>query len=395
MTDLHEALRRLRKAPGFTATAVITLALGIGATTAIFTLVHQVMLKSLPVTKPEELWRVGDKIRCCNWGGYTQGNDGNFSLFSYEAYKHFRDNTPEFADLAALQAGNAPLGVRRAGSQGPVDTRNGQYVSGNFFRTLGVNPWIGRLMTDDDDQPGAPPVAVMSYHIWSDKYGADPSVVGASYQINGHLFSVIGVAPPGFYGAKLAGWGMPDIWLPTNTEPLLGGEAQRLKRPNTNWLDILGRVRTGVNPKTLEAKLRVELYEWLASHEPDMEPGEKQTWRQQTLHLIPGSAGTAAMRDQYEAGLKLLLIAAGCVLLVACGNLANLMLARGLKDHAQLSIRVALGASRRRIVRRSLVESTLLAIIGGILGIGIAYGGSKLILYLALNNGGSSNYIPV
>jgi putative ABC transport system permease protein len=395
MTDLQEALRRLRKAPGFTITAVITLALGIGATTAIFTLVHQVMLKSLPVHKPEELWRVGDKIRCCNWGGYTQSSDRNFSLFSYEAYKHFRDHTPEFADLAALQAGNAPLGVRRAGSQGPVDTRNGQYVSGNFFRTFGINPWIGRLMTDADDQPGAPPVAVMSYHIWSDKYGSDPSVVGASYQINGHFFIVIGVTPPGFYGAKLASSGMPDIWLPTNTEPLLAGEAQRLKRPNMSWLDIIGRVRPGVNPRSLEAKLRVELYEWLASHEPDMGPREKQTWRQQTLNLIPGGAGTAAMRDQYEEGLKLLLIAAGCVLLVACGNLANLMLARGLKERSQTALRVALGAARGRLVRKALVESTLLAIIGGILGIGIAYGGSKLILYLAFQNGGATNYIPV
>src|SRR5215470_10505935 len=154
MADLKEAIRRLRKAPGFTTTAVVTLALGIGATTAIFTLVHQVMLKSLPVTKPEELWRVGDKIRCCNWGGYTQGDDGDFSLFSYEAYQHFRANTPEFVDLAALQAGNAELGVRRAGSQAPVDTSNGQYVSGNFFRTLGVQPWIGRLLTDEDDKAG-------------------------------------------------------------------------------------------------------------------------------------------------------------------------------------------------------------------------------------------------
>ena len=125
MSDLREALRQLRKAPGFAATAVITLALGIGATTAIFTLAHQVMLKSLPVTKPEELWRIGDKIRCCNWGGYIQGNDGDFSLFSWEAYKNFRARTPEFTDLAALQAGNAPLGVRRTGSQAQADTRNG------------------------------------------------------------------------------------------------------------------------------------------------------------------------------------------------------------------------------------------------------------------------------
>ena len=156
MADLQEALRQLRKAPGFTTTALLTLALGIGATTAIFTLVHQLMLKSLPVIKPEELWRVGDRIRCCNWGGYTQDNDGNISLFSYEAFNNFRDQTPEFADLAALQAGNEPLGVRRAGSQGPVDTRNGEFVSGNFFRTLGIQPWTGRLLTDADDQPGAP-----------------------------------------------------------------------------------------------------------------------------------------------------------------------------------------------------------------------------------------------
>jgi putative ABC transport system permease protein len=395
MSDLHGALRQLRKAPGFTITAVVTLALGIGATTAIFTLVHQVMLKSLPVNKPEELWRIGDKVRCCNWGGYTQDSDGNFSLFSYEAYKNFREHTPEFADLAALQAGNAPLGVRRAGSQGPVDTRNGEYVSGNFFRTLGVQPWMGRLMSDADDQPGAPPVAVMSYHVWSDKYGSDPSIVGASYQVNGHFLTVIGVAPPGFYGAKLDGWGMPDIWIPANIEPLLAGEAQRLKRPNTNWLDIVGRVRPGVNPKSLEARLRVEFHDWLASHVPDMEPGEKQGWQRQTLHLIPGGAGVAAMREQYEAGLKLLLIAAGVVLLVACGNLANLMLARGLKERSQTSLRVALGAPRSRLVRKALVESTLLSIVGGILGIGVAYAGSELILYLAFQNAGPANHVPI
>ena len=395
VADLRDALRQLRKAPGFTTTALITLALGIGATTAIFTLVHQVMLKSLPVTKPGELWRIGDKDRCCNWGGYTQGDEGNFSLFSWEAYKHFRAHTPEFTDLAALQAGNAPLGVRRAGSQAQADTRNGEYVSGNFFRTLGVQPWIGRLMTDEDDQEGAPPVAVMSYRIWQDKYGSDPSVVGAAYQINGHAFTVIGVGPPGFFGAKLAGWGMPDFWLPLTTEPLIDGATARLKRPNTNFLDIIGRVRPGTNPKSLEAKLKVELYDWLASHVPDMDPGEKQLWQQQTLHLSPGDAGVTAMRDQYQDGLKLLLVASACVLLVACGNLANLMLARGLKDRAQTSVRVALGASRGRLVRKSLVESIILAAIGGALGIAVAYAATKLMLHLAFQTGGPNNYVPI
>jgi predicted permease len=276
-----------------------------------------------------------------------------------------------------------------------VDTRNGEYVSGNFFRTLGVQPWIGRFFTDQDDQEGAPPVAVMSYRIWQDKYGSDPSVVGAGYQINGHAFTVIGVAPPGFFGAKLAQWGMPDFWLPLATEITIQGALARPRTPQTNYLDLLGRVRTGVDPKSLEAKLRVELHDWLASHVPDMEPSEKQLWQKQTLHLVPGSAGVTALRDAYEDGLKLLLFAAGCVLLVACGNLANLMLARGLKDRAQTSVRVALGASRARIVRRSLVECVTLAAIGGALGIAVAYGGTRLILHLAFENGGPNNYVPL
>jgi putative ABC transport system permease protein len=395
LADLRNALRLLRKAPAFTATAVITLALGIGATTAVFTLVHQVLLKSLPVTKPDELWRIGDKVRCCNWGGYEQGDDQNFSLFSWEAYKNFRAQTSEFSELAALQAGNAPLGVRREGSQAPVDTRNGEYVSGNFFRTLGIEPWIGRLMTDEDDQEGAPPVAVMSYRIWREKYGSDSSVVGASYQINGHPFTLIGVAPPGFFGAKLADEGMPDLWLPLTTEPMIDGATARLKQPRENFLDLLGRLRPGVNPKTLEAKLRVELHDWLASHVPDMDPGEKELWQQQTLHLIPGGAGVAAMREEYQDGLKLLLLAAGSVLLVACGNLANLLLARGLRDRGPTSIRVALGASRQRLVRKALVECVMLALIGGAIGIGVAYAGTRLITHLAFRIGEPNNYVPI
>jgi predicted permease len=249
-------------------------------------------------------------------------------------------------------------------------------------------------MTDADDQEGAPPVAIMSYRIWKEKYGSDPSVVGASYQINGHPFTVIGVAAPGFYGAKLAGGGMPDFWLPLTTELIIDGATARLKRSNGNFLDLIGRVRPGVNPKLLEAELRVEFHNWLASHVPDMEPGEKQLWQQQTLHLIPGGAGVAAMRDQYQDGLKLLLVAAGCVLMVACGNLANLLLARGFKDRAQTSVRMALGASRQRLVRKALVESLMLALIGGAFGVAVAYGGTRLILYLAFQAGGP-NYVPI
>ena len=242
-------------------------------------------------------------------------------------------------------------------------------------------------------RPDAEPRA--RYRVWHEKYGSDTSVVGAVYQINGHPFTVIGVAAPGFFGAKLAGWGMPDFWLPLTTEPLIDGATARLKRPNGNFLDLIGRVGSGVSPKSLEAKLRVELYDWLASHVPDMEPGEKQLWQQKTLHLIPGGSGVEAMRDQYQDGLKLLLVASGCVLLVACGNLANLMLARGLKDRAETSVRVALGASRGRVVRKSLVECIMLAVMGGALGIAVAYAGTRLILHLAFQIGGPNNYVPI
>lgn len=395
LSDGKQALRALRKSPGFTVTAVITLALGIGATTAIFTLIQQVMLKSLPVTRPEQLWRIGDKVRCCNWGGYTQGDDNNFSLFSWEMYNQFRANTPAFEELAAMQAGNAPLGVRRAGTSQQAETRNGEFVSGNFFSTFGIGPWIGRTLTPADDVEGAPPVAVMSYRVWQEKYGSDRSVTGGVYQINGHPFTIVGVTPPGFVGAKLSGFGMPDFWLPATTEPLIDGVTSRLKSVNTNWFDLIGRVKPGTDPKALEAQLQGELHQWLQSHVADMGPQEKLTWQKQTLHLTPGGQGIQDLRASYGDGLRLLMVAAGCVLLVACANIANLLLARGLRNRQQTAVRVALGASRRQLVRKALVESVLLGLIGGALGVGLAYAGARLILHLAFRIGGPNNWVPV
>jgi putative ABC transport system permease protein len=392
-SDFKQTVRQLRRSPGFTVTAVITLALGIGATTAIFTLVQQVMLKSLPVTKPEELWRIGNKVHCCGWGGFTQ--DEEFSIFSYDLYKHFRDSTPEFTDLAALQGGNTGLGVRRAGSQQQADTYNGQMVSGNFFQTFGVGAWTGRVLQPADDVEGAAPVAVMSYRVWRDKFGGDPSVVGAAFQINGNPFTIVGIGAPGFYGAKLVGWGMPDFWLPVTTEPLLSGKLSRLKMPSQHWLDLIGRVKPGTDPKKLEARLRLELHDWQASHVPEMVPQEKEVWLQQKMYLTPGGAGVAAMKEEYQDGLRLLLGAAGCVLLVACANIANLLLARGLRNRQQTSVRIALGASQRRLVRTALVESVSLSLAGGVVGVGVAYAATRLMVRLAFNTASSSNYVPI
>jgi putative ABC transport system permease protein len=389
-TDLRHTVRQLRRSPAFTATAVITLALGIGATMAIFTLVQQVMLRSLPVARPDQLWRIGDDVLCCYRSGYRQ-ND--WSFFSGEAFKLFRANTPAFENLAAFQVGSAGLGVRRAGSPAPAKTGYGEYVSGNFFETFGISAWRGRLFADADDQEGVPPVAVMSFHTWQGRYGSDPSVVGATYQINGHPFTIIGIVPPGFFGAKVDSRGMPDFWLPLTTEPLIEGATARLKNPGLAWLDLIGRVRPDTNPKTLEAQLQVELRQWLASHLADMTRHEKVLWEKQTLHLTPGGAGVSLMRQEYEDALRLLLVAAVCVLLVACANIANLLLARGLRNRRQTALRAALGASRARLVRKALAESLTLGVFGAVAGIAVAYAGARLILHLAFT--GPGTWVPV
>jgi putative ABC transport system permease protein len=390
----------LHKSPGFTAVAIITLALGVGATTAIFTLVQQVMLRSLPVAQPGQLWRIGDAARCCYADGYSQGASNglpqnDWSFFSWQAYKLFRASTPAFQQLAAFQIGeaNAHLSVRRADSLAPVATANGEYVSGNFFEMFGISPWRGRLFTDADDREGAPSVAVMSFHTWQGKYGSDPSVVGAAYYLNGHSFTIIGIAPTGFFGAKIADSDMPDFWLPLTTEPLIAGTTSRLRNPRLAWLDLIGHVRPGTNPKTLEAQLQVELHQWLASHVPDMTSQEKTLWEKQTLRLTPGGAGVSLIRENYKEGLWLLLLAALCVLLVSCANIANLLLARGLKDRPETALRAALGASRGRLVRKALVEGLTLSVFGAAAGIAIAYAGARLILHLAFAR--PDTWVPV
>jgi putative ABC transport system permease protein len=285
------------------------------------------------------------------------------------------------------------LGVRRAGSPAAAETGNGEYVSGNFFRTFGISAWRGRLFTDADDQEGAPPVAVMSFRTWQEKYGSDPSVVGAAYQINGHPFTMIGVAPPGFFGAKVNVESMPDFWLPLTAEPIIAAATTRLKDPRVGWLDLIGRVRPDTNSKTLEVQLQGELHQWLAGHRADMSPQEKPLWEKQTLRLTPGGAGVSTMRENYKDSLWLLLAASLCVLLMACANIANLLLARGLKDRSQTAVRAALGASRARLMRKALAESLTLSVFGAAGGIAVAYAGARLILSLAF--GGAEATIPV
>lgn len=391
LADFWYALRQLRRSPAFAVTAVATLALGIGATTAIFTLVQQVLLKSLPVAQPSQLWRIGDEIHCCEWGGYTQ--DPEYSIFSWPLYRYFREHTPAFSDLAAFQGGVPEFGVRQAGTSQPAQDRVSQFVSGNFFHTLGIGPWIGRLLSDSDDHAGAPPVAVMSYRAWQQKYGGDRSVVGATFQMDGTPVTVVGVAPPGFFGAMQSSYANPDFWIPLSDEPILMGSSSLLRQANENWLDIIGRVRPGIDPNALESQLKVELHQWQLSHLADMSADERHFLPKQQLHLTPGGSGVAQLRETYRDDLRLLLIAAGCVLLIACANLANLLLARGFKDRPQMAVRAALGASRARLIRKALAESMTLGMLGAAAGIVVAYLGASLILRLAFT--GPDAWVPI
>jgi predicted permease len=377
MEDVRYALRQFAQAPGFTATAVLTLALGIGATTAIFSLVHAVLLNSLPVAKPSELYRVGDVENCCVNGGLQD----NWSLFSYDKYRTFRDGTPGFVELAAFQSGSDLLGVRRVGSNQPAQSQRTEYVSGNYFSMFGIGAYGGRVFTPADDRKGADPVVVMSYRTWQQKYGQDPSVVGAGFTLNGQPFTVVGIAPPGFFGDRLQG--MPEFWIPISDEPLVNGPSSILDFPQQDWLDVIGRVAPGADVKSIEAHLQVELQQWLLSPVAKLEPAEQALVPKQTLHLSPGGAGVQMMRDEYQAGLHLLMWVSGFVLLIACANVANLMLVRATTRKQQTSIRAALGAPRARQIGLVLTESTVLALLGGLAGVAIAFGGTRLILQLA------------
>ena len=387
LEDIRYALRQFLKTPGFTITAVLTLALGIGATTAIFTLIHAVLLKSLPVTQPSQLIRIGDTENCCINGGMQD----DWSLFSTEAYREFRDHTPGFSSLAAFQAGRTTIGVRRADSNHPSQPYGAEFVSGNAFDTFGLHAWAGRLLRSSDDQKGAPPVAVISYRAWQQKFGQDPSVVGASFVINGQNFTVVGIAPPGFFGEKLTS-DPPSFWLPLSASPLVqNGSFNVLDSPELDWLNLIGRIEPGASVKQMQARLQVELREFLLNPISKTDKRDASLIPKQTLHLTPGGGGVQQMQDNYKDGLHLLMWISAFVLLIACANLANLMLVRATTRKSQTSVRSALGAPRSRLVRQALTESVVLAIIGGIAGVVVAWGGARLLLHLVAGK----SYLPI
>jgi predicted permease len=388
--NFRYALRQFRLSPVFTATAILTLALGIGGTTAIFTLINAVMLRSLPVADPAALYRVGDGDNCC----VQSGTQNRWGMFSYPLYERLKAEAPEFEQLAAFQAGLRRLAVRRQGVEQAARPLRSEYVTGNYFATLGIGSFGGRVFTDEDDTPASPPVAVISHRVWQTAYGSDPSVVGSIFAVEGHPFTIIGVAPPGFFGETLRG-DPPDIWVPAQQEPMIDGESELLRQSQGAWLRIIGRLRPGATIAGTAPRLTAVLRVWLqhdSGFPANWMPGVIHDLPKQNINVVPAGAGVGVMKDQYARSLKILLSICGLVLLIACANVANLMLARAVARRGQTAIRLAIGATPRQIVVQALTESVLLAIAGSVAGLLVAMAAARLLLDLAFQ---SAHFLPI
>ncbi|HEY3706855.1 MAG TPA: ABC transporter permease [Terracidiphilus sp.] len=381
LQDIRFAIRQLLKAPGFTATVLLTVALGIGANAAIFTLVNSIMLRKLPVVDPKTLVRIGDDDDCCVNSGSP--DNGKYSIFSVEAYLHLKKQLPEFEELAAMQSGFSyvPLTVRRNGPGMLARSRVGEFVSGNYFRTFGLQPAAGRLFMDSDDVKGAPIAAVMSYSAWQHDYAGDAGVVGSTFYVNTKPVTVVGVAPDGFFGDRVTNT-PPEFYLPIESmEPI--NNVPYLHDPDVNWIYMVGRVKPGTGLAALQQKVGGLLRNELAVTKTYKREKSKPILPKIHVVLTPAGGGIQNLQQGAKSTLRLLTGVAAMVLLVACANIANLLLVRSMSRKAEMSIRTALGARRTRIIRQLLTESLVLATAGGLLGLVVAYLGARMLLALA------------
>lgn len=388
LKDVQYALRQYRRNPGFAITAVLTLSLGIGATTAIFTLIYNTMLKALPVAHASRLYMVGKEPTCCNYGG-MQGDE--WRIFSNDLYLYFRDHTKGFESLTAFQSFTTPLLTRRVGDPHPPDTVAGRFVAGNEFSTLGVPMSLGRSIQPSDDTEGASPVAVISHRMWERRLALDPHIIGTNLTMNGVVVTVIGVTAPEYHG-EIVQSDPPELWMALNQEKKFTGEnAAHTHHPDSHWLDVVGRIAPDATTDQITAQLNVELKQWLRSRNSLTAAERAQIDRQRT-ELSSAKTGVNTVAEGYGRGLKLLMAAAGFVLLIVCANVANLLLVRATAERQQQAVRIALGATRGQLVRQAMISSVLLALLGGFGAIGIAYGVAQSVLRLAFRG---SDYVPV
>jgi len=315
--------------------------------------------------------------------GYPQGRWG---FYSFPLFEYIKAETPQFEDITAFSTFVGRMSVRRQGvAEAPRPLRT-MYATGSYFTTLGVGAFAGRVFTAADDRAAAEPVAVMSYNAWQNLYGGDPSVVGSTLMIEGQAFTVSGIAPPGFFGETLRA-DPPDLWLPLQLEPLINGAATSLLRqPMSAWLRVIGRLRADATIEGMDARLTLFLRQWMrqdAGYPANWMPNIERMMSDQVITVVPAGAGVGVMKEQYGRSLRILLVVCVMVLLIACANVANLLLARAVTRRGQIAVRLALGASRSQIVLEALMESVLLAVGGAVVGLVVAIGAARLLLSLA------------
>lgn len=375
--DARYAIRALRRTPGFTALAVLTLALGIGTTTAIFTLINDVLLRPLPVGGGRDLVVLGD-ARGSGTAIGMQG--GSFTLFSYDLYHRLRDEHV-FAGLCAVQSSKSQVSVRRPGMN-DTEPAFARLVSANYFDVLGTKAALGRVLEASDEAASAPPVAVVSYRYWTDRLHRDPSVVGSTVRLDRVAVAIVGVTAPEFYGETLEA-DPPSFWMPLTMNRLIDPSRAIIDSPEVHWLYLLGRLGPETKPSQAQARVTAVLQDWLRAHAGASVSSERlASIARASIELHPGESGITHARRTYSSALQLLLAMSATVLLIACANIANLLLARAAARERERSIRLAIGASRGRLIRQSLTESLTLALAGGALGVLTAGWGVQLLLAL-------------